>query len=260
MAARMTGRRISRVALVTGAAKRLGRAIALELADLGCDVAVHYGRSADEARATVEEIRTRGGRAVALAADLAREEEIVPLVERATETLGPITILINSAATLDHDSPKTVTRHGWDRQLAINLRAPFVLTQELVARLPERSEGHVINLIDQRVLNLTPNYTSYTVSKYALWGMTQHLALALAPRVRVNAIGPGLAVPAPGMSDEAFARLCGAMPLGRGTSPAEIALAARFLIEAPSITGQMIAPDGGFHLGWLHPRQQPSIG
>lgn len=246
-------------ALVTGAGKRLGRAIALELADLGQDIAIHYGRSADEARATAGEIEARGRRASVIAADLAHEAEVLPLVEKAAAALGPVTVLVNSAAVFHHDDPRTVTREGWDRQLGINLRAPFILTQELLAHLPEDRSGHVINLIDQRVFNLTPNYTSYTVSKYALWGLTQHLALALAPRVRVNAIGPGPALPAPGMSEAAFQRLAEAMPLGRGTSPDEIARTARFLIEAPSITGQMIAPDGGFHLGWLHPKQQPGV-
>ena len=255
----MAGTEVRGAALVTGAGKRLGRAIALELADLGHDVAVHYGRSANEAEATASEIEGRGRRAIVLAADLAREAEVAPLIGKAAEALGPVTVLVNSAAVFDHDSPWTASREGWDRQLEINLRAPFVLTQQLLTQLPEDREGHVINLIDQRVFNLTPNYTSYTVAKYALWGLTQHLALALAPRVRVNAIGPGPALPAPGMSEASFARLCEAMPLGRGTSPDEIARTARFLIELSSITGQMIAPDGGFHLGWLHPKQQPGV-
>jgi NAD(P)-dependent dehydrogenase (short-subunit alcohol dehydrogenase family) len=246
-------------ALVTGAGKRLGRAIAIELADLGHDIAIHYRSSADEARATAGEIEARGRRAAVLAGDLANEAEVLPLVEQAAEALGPVTVLVNSAAVFDHDSPGTATREGWDRQLGVNLRAPFVLTQQLLLHLPEDRAGHVINLIDQRVFNLTPNYTSYTVAKYALWGLTQHLALALAPRIRVNAIGPGPALPAPGMSDEVFQRLAEAMPLGRGTSPDEIARTARFLMEMPSITGQMIAPDGGFHLGWLHPKQQPGV-
>lgn len=248
----------ARVALVTGAGKRLGRAIALELADQGFDVAVHYGRSADEANEVVAAIEAKGRRGIALQADLADENEVVPLIERAS-ALGAVTVLINSAATFNADSPATVTREGWDHQLAVNLRTPFVLTQQLLAHLPEGCQGHVINMLDQRVLNLTPNYTSYTVSKSALWGLTQHLALALAPRIRVNGIGPGPALPAPGMPDEAFRKLCQAMPLERGTSPEEIAKAVCFLIEVPSITGQMILPDGGFHLGWLHPKQQPGV-
>jgi NAD(P)-dependent dehydrogenase (short-subunit alcohol dehydrogenase family) len=247
------------VALVTGAGKRLGRAIALQLAELGFAVGVHYGRSAEEAEEVVAAIEAKGRRAVALEANLADEDQVVPLIGRAAEALGPVTLLVNSAATFAADSPATVTREGWDKQLGINLRAPFVLTQQLLAQLPEDREGHVINMLDQRVLNLTPNYTSYTISKYALFGLTQHLALALAPRVRVNGIGPGPALPAPGMSDAAFDKLCEAMPLRRGTSPEEIAKTVRFLIELPSLTGQMIAPDGGFHLGWLHPKQQPGV-
>lgn len=255
----MAAKRVHGAALVTGAGKRLGRAIALELAHMGFDVAVHYGRSAAEAEATAGEIEAIGRRAITLGADLADEAQVLPLIVQAAEALGPLTVLANSAALFRHDSPATATREGWDEQLGVNLRAPFVLTQRLLAQLPEDREGHVINLIDQRVFNLTPNYTSYTVSKYALWGLTQHLALALAPRVRVNAIGPGPALPAPGMSEAAFAKLTEAMPLGRGTSPDEIARTARFLIEVPSITGQMIAPDGGFHLGWLHPKQQLGV-
>lgn len=246
-------------ALVTGAGKRLGRAIALEVADLGYDVAVHYGRSARDAERVVSAIEAKGRHALALQADLADESQVVPLLGRAAAALGPVTLLVNSAATFAADRPATVSREGWDHQLGVNLRAPFVLTQQLLAQLPQERSGHVINLLDQRVLNLTPNYTSYTLSKYALWGLTQHLALALAPRIRVNGIGPGPALPAPGMSEAAFDRLCEAMPLRRGTSPDEIARTVRFLVELPSLTGQMITPDGGFHLGWLHPQQQPGV-
>jgi NAD(P)-dependent dehydrogenase (short-subunit alcohol dehydrogenase family) len=239
-------------ALVTGGAKRLGRAMALDLAAHGWDVAVHHHRSAAEAAETVAAIERRGRRAAALRADLANEAEAGALVGRAAEALGrPLALLVNNAAVFDYDRPQTADRASWDAHMDVNLRAPLVLTQAFVAGLPAGAEGLVVNLIDQRVWNLTPNYTSYTVSKAALWALTQHLALALAPRVRVNAIGPGVALPLPGQSEAAFPALAEAAPLGRNTSPEEVALALRFLIEAPAVTGQMIALDGGQHLGWL---------
>ncbi|HET6522688.1 MAG TPA: SDR family oxidoreductase [Geminicoccaceae bacterium] len=246
-----------RAALVTGGARRLGRAIALDLARHGWDVAVHYGRSAAEAEEVVAAIGRLGGgrRAVALRAELAEESEVEGLVGRAAEGLGrPLALLVNNAAVFAYDRPETAGRASWDAHMAVNLRAPLVLTQRFVAQLPpEAVEGHVVNLIDQRVWNLTPNYTSYTVSKAGLWALTRHLALALAPRVRVNAIGPGLALPGPGQSEADFRALAGAAPLGRSTSPEEVAAALRFLIDSSSVTGQMIALDGGQHLGWLTP-------
>jgi NAD(P)-dependent dehydrogenase (short-subunit alcohol dehydrogenase family) len=249
-----------RAALVTGGAKRLGRAMALDLAAHSWDVAVHHHRSATEAAETAAAIGRLGRRAVALRADLANEEEAGVLDDRAAEALGrPLALLVNNAAVFYYDRPLTADRASWDAHMEVNLRAPLVLTQAFVAGLPEGAEGLVVNLIDQRVWNLTPNYTSYTVSKAALWALTQHLALALAPRVRVNAIGPGVALPVPGQSEAAFRALAEAAPLGRNTSPEEVALALRFLIEAPSVTGQMIALDGGQHLGWLTPAQTGAV-
>lgn len=242
------------VVLVTGGGRRIGRAITLELAAAGYDVAIHYHRSGAAATATAGEVRTAGRRAVTLAANLADEAAAAELLPRAARELGPVTVVVNNAAVFDFDRPDSVTAEGWARHMAINLRAPFVLIQALRRQLPEDGGGHAINLIDQRVWNITPNYTSYTVSKYALWGMTRHLALALAPRIRVNAIGPGLAAAPEGAAD-AFERLERVLPLGRGTSPEEIARAARYLLDSPSVTGQMLALDGGFHLGWLHPGQ-----
>lgn len=247
----MTGDEAAGVALVTGAARRLGRAMALHLAARGYDLALHYGRAADEAHALARDIAASGRRAVVLGADLADEAATAALVPAAAEQLGPLDLLVNSAAVFERDGALDATREGWDRHMAINLRAPFVLTQAFARALPEEREGLVVNLIDQRVWNLTPNYTSYSVSKVALWGLTRHLALALAPRIRVNAIGPGLALAPDGSDRDAFARLERAMPLGRGTTPVEIARALDVFIDQPSITGQMLALDGGQHLGWL---------
>jgi NAD(P)-dependent dehydrogenase (short-subunit alcohol dehydrogenase family) len=242
-------------ALVTGAAKRIGRAIALDLAAQGWDVAVHYRSSAPAAREVVAAIEALGRRAVALPADLADERQTARLVGEAAAALGPVTLLVNNAAIFEYDRPESAGRRSWDRHMAINLRAPLVLTQKLLGQLPEGVAANVVNLIDQRVLNLTPHYTSYTVSKAGLWALTQHLARALAPRVRVNAIGPGMALPDRRMGDDEFTALRRAMPLERGPSLEEICRALRLILDAPSMTGQLIALDGGQHLGWLLPRQ-----
>jgi NAD(P)-dependent dehydrogenase (short-subunit alcohol dehydrogenase family) len=243
-------------ALVTGAATRIGRAIARDLASHGWNVAVHHHTSVAAAHRLVGEIEAGGRRAVALAADLAKEAEAAGLVAAAAARLGPITLLINSAAIFEHDLPPTADAVSWQRHMAINLRAPLVLTQGLLAQLREpAAEANVINLIDQRVLNPTPHYTSYTVSKAGLWALTRHLALALAPRVRVNAIGPGIVLPPPGASEASLDAMRRAMPLRRGASVDEICACVRFILATPSLTGQMIALDGGQHLGWLHPGQ-----
>jgi NAD(P)-dependent dehydrogenase (short-subunit alcohol dehydrogenase family) len=243
-------------ALVTGAAKRIGRALALDLAAAGFDLAVHYRTSAAEAQAVVAAAVALGRRAVALPADLADEEASAALVGQAAAALGPITLLVNNAAVFDYDRPETADHERWQRQMAINLRAPLVLTQGLLAQLPATGEANIVNLIDARVLNLTPHYTSYTISKAGLWVLTQHLARALAPRVRVNALAPGPVLPHAGMSEEAFAALARATPLGRGPSVEEICRALRAILEAPALTGQLLALDGGRHLGWLLPGER----
>jgi NAD(P)-dependent dehydrogenase (short-subunit alcohol dehydrogenase family) len=239
-----------RAALVTGAARRIGRAIALGLAADGWAVAVHYGNSHDEAESVVRDVRSRGGKAVALGADLAREDQVVPLIGRATAALGPLGCLVNNASVFENDLALEVTRTSWDRHLETNLRAPFVLAQEFARQLPDDKFGAIINLLDERVWNLTPHFFSYTLSKSALWTVTQTLALALAPRIRVNGIGPGPALPSPRQSEAQFRHQEGLMPLGRGTTPEEIAETVKFILAAPAMTGQMIALDGGQHLGW----------
>jgi NAD(P)-dependent dehydrogenase (short-subunit alcohol dehydrogenase family) len=247
--------RIPKTALVTGAGQRIGRACALGLAQAGFAVAVHYKASGEAAEAVAAAIRDQGGKAVALAADLADEAAVAALLPRAEAALGPIGVLVNNASVFEQDTIDTATRAGWDAHLAVNLRAPFVLIQEFARRLPAEAGGLVVNLLDQRVWNLTPYFVSYTLSKAGLWTLTQTLALALAPRIRVNGIGPGPTLPSPRQSREQFAEQCKSVPLRRGTSPDEIAAALRFLVDAPAVTGQMIALDGGQHLGWAQPRQ-----
>ncbi|MCO6418327.1 SDR family oxidoreductase [Siccirubricoccus sp. KC 17139] len=241
---------IPRAALVTGGAKRLGRAIALGLAEAGFDIALHYGSSAAEAEATAAEIRALGRRAVTLAADLAEEAQVAPLLPAAAAALGPLGVLVNNASTFERDEWQDATRESWDHHIEPNLRAPFVLTQAFARALPQEAEGVVINMLDQRVWSLTPHFVSYTVSKAGLWALTQSMALALAPRIRVNGIGPGPALPSPRQSQAQFDAQCASVPLRRGTSPAEVAAAALAILSLPAMTGQMIALDGGQHLQW----------
>jgi len=241
------------VALVTGAAQRIGRAIALDLAAHGFAVAVHYHRSAEEAASLVAKIELAGGRALAIEADLAQETAVERLIPRAA-SLGPVTLLVNNASLFERDEPLTVTRASWDAHLDVNLRAPFLLIQQLARQLPAGTEGNIVNLLDQRVWNLTPHFTSYTLSKAGLWTLTQTLALALAPQIRVNAIGPGPALASSRQTEEQFQRQQTSTPLRRGTTPAEICAALRFILASPAMTGQMVALDGGQHLGW---RQGP---
>jgi NAD(P)-dependent dehydrogenase (short-subunit alcohol dehydrogenase family) len=183
-------------------------------------------------------------------AALAREAEVARRVPATIEALGPIGVLVNNASTFERDEWQDATRESWDQHIEPNLRAPFVLTQAMAKALPTGAEGCVVNLLDQRVWSLTPHFVSYTVSKAGLWALTQTLALALAPRIRVNGIGPGPALPSPRQSREQFDRQCASVPLKRGTSPEEVAAALISILAFPSMTGQMIALDGGQHLQW----------
>jgi len=250
---------VPKAALVTGGARRIGRALALALAGDGFAVAVHHRNSHAAAEDLVALIRNKGGAAVALAADLGDEAAVRTLLSRAEQALGPIGCLVNNAGVFVNDTVETATRASWELHLAVNLRAPFLLIQDFATRLPKSASGVVVNLLDQRVWSLTPYFVSYTLSKAGLWTLTQTMALALAPRIRVNGIGPGPALPSPRQSAEEFARQCATMPLRRGTSPQEIATALRFILSAPAVTGQMIALDGGQHLGWAQSQRSPTI-
>ncbi|MCE2564454.1 SDR family oxidoreductase [Komagataeibacter sp. FNDCF1] len=242
---------VPRVALVTGGAARLGRAIALELARAGFDVALHCNRSLQDAHGTVDEIRALGRNVHLMQADLSCEASVPPLLAQATHALGTVGVLVNNASLFRRDEWDTVTREGWDAHMEPNTRAPFVLMQEFARLLPAHAAGMVLNMLDERVWSLTPHFVSYTVSKAALWTLTQTMALALAPRnIRVNAIGPGPVLPTPVQTAEQFARQCASVPLGRVATPDEIARAALSLLCLPSVTGQMLALDGGQHMQW----------
>ena len=242
--------RIPRIALVTGGAQRIGQAIALELARNGFDIAVHCNASISAAEETRASIVALGRRAVVLQADLANESEVAGVVPRVTEALGPIGVLVNNASRFERDEWDDATRETWDAHLEPNLRAPFVLTQGFARALPAGAQGVVVNVIDQRVWSLTPHFVSYTISKAGLWAMTRTMALALAPRIRVNAVRPGPTLPSPRQTPEQFARQAASVPLGHGSNPAEVANAVVAILSLPSMTGQMIALDGGQHLQW----------
>lgn len=238
---------IPRAALITGGVRRIGRALVEALAMEGFSVAIHCRSHADEARALLATLDVTG---CVLEADLTDEAQTARLIGDATKALGPLGVLINNASAFERDEWPDVTRSSWDRHMETNLRAPFVLMQEFARLLPETAQGMVLNLLDQRVWNLTPHFISYTLSKAGLWTLTQTMALALAPRIRVNAIGPGPVLPAAGQSQDHFDRMCQNAPLGIGADPQEIVTAAIALLRMPSVTGQMIALDGGQHLQW----------
>ena len=242
--------------LVTGAAKRLGRAIALDLARHGWSVAIHYNSSEKEARATAADAATAGVKVALLKADLSRESETATLVERAAVELGPLTGLVNSASLFENDDWYSVSRESWDKHMETNLRAPFVLAQAFARQVPREEHGAIVNLIDQRVLKPTPQFFSYSLSKASLKWLTTTLAQALAPRVRVNAVGPGPTIINARQSAADFARQRDATVLGHGAEPQDVCDAVRYLLEASAVTGQMIAVDGGQHLIW----QTPDVG
>ena len=242
-------------ALITGAARRIGRAIARGLAGDGWAVAIHYHTSKDGADGLVAEITEAGGRAATFCADLAIETETRSIMAAALETLGPVTCLVNNASLFEEDGPDTTNRGLWERHMEVNLRAPFALGQELVRLLPAGKTANIVNLIDQRVANLTPFFTSYTLSKAALWTLTQTSAMALAPMVRVNAVSPGPTLRNQRQTPEQFERQYRATPLGRAVDAEEITAAIRFILASPSMTGQMVSLDAGQHLGWATPSE-----
>jgi len=247
-------------ALVTGAGARLGRAMALYLGQRGYDVAVHFAGSVDGAQDTVEQLRAMGRTAVALQADLLLEDQAQALVARATDGLGgALTCLVNNASIFEYDNIQSATRESWDRHMGSNLRAPFVLTQNFAAQAPDAvlddqgepvAQAVVVNMLDQRVHKLTPEFMTYTIAKMGLWAMTRTTAQALAPKVRVNGIGPGPTLRGHRQSQSHFDRQRAATVLERGANPADITAALGYFLDAPTVTGQMLSIDGGQHLAW----------
>jgi len=250
-------------ALITGAGRRLGRAMALCLAARGMDVALHYATSREDAENTAEEARALGVRAAVLQGDLLDEAALAGLVSRAAAALGgKLDVLVNNASIFEHDTLQTATLESWNRHIGSNLRAPFVLTQAFAAQAAAAgtdaageplARALVVNMIDQRVLKPTPEFMTYTIAKMGLWAFTRTAAQALAPAVRVNAIGPGPTLQGSRQSDEHFARQRAATVLGRGANPGDVTAALGYFLDAPAVTGQILIVDGGQHLGWKTP-------
>ena len=238
-------------ALVTGAARRIGRALAIAAAQAGYDVVVHHRDSADAAGETARTIRASGVRAAVFSADLS--DDPARLIEQARDALGPVTLLVNNASVFQDDRIETLTRQSWAAHMEANLHAPVALTQAFAAALPADAEGLVVNILDQRVWRPNPQFFSYSLSKAGLWWATRTMAQALAPRIRVNAIGPGPTLPSIHQRPEDFEAEAANIPLQRRTTPEQIGAALRYLIDASSVTGQMIAVDGGQHLAWKTP-------
>lgn len=241
------------VAVVTGGARRIGRSIAIALAEAGFDVAVQYHGSKQDAETAAEHIRALGRRATAIPGDLSNASAPDAIVKEASERLGPVGLLVNNASSFARDELETLVPEIWENHLAVNLRAPVFLSRSFAMQLPPSAEGVIINLLDQRVWKLTPNFFSYTLSKCALWTATRTMAQALAPRIRVVGIGPGPTLASERQNLDDFKRQTLAVPLRRGAELEEIGSAVRFILSARSLTGQMIALDGGQHLAWETP-------
>lgn len=247
-------------ALVTGGARRLGRAMCLYLAGRGYDLAIHYASSQADAQALADEIRAMGRRAVCMQADLLDEDALAPLIPQAAGALGgPFSVLVNNASIFEQDSIATATRNSWERHMMSNLRAPFVLTQAFAAQVPAPqpdaqdepvAQGLVVNMIDQKVRNLTPQHMTYSIAKMGLWAFTQMAAQELGGRVRVNAIGPGPTLQAHDQTREIYDASRRATILGRGANLEDITAALGYFVDARAVTGQLLCVDGGQHLVW----------
>ncbi len=250
------------VALITGGARRLGRAMVLYLAGRGFDVAVHYDQSADDAQATADQARDMGVTAQVFQADLLDADATAALIPQVARAMGRLSVLVNNASIFDYDTIHSATMASWDRHIGSNLRAPFQLMQAFAAqaapaRLDDDAEpvatGLVVNMVDQRVLKPTPEFMTYSLAKAGLWSLTRTAAQALAPAIRVNAIGPGPTMIGARQTPDHFARQRAATVLGRGAGPDDVTAALGYLLDAKAVTGQLICVDGGQHLGWQTP-------
>ncbi|GHA17093.1 short chain dehydrogenase [Devosia pacifica] len=245
------------MALVTGAGQRVGARLCKRLAESGYAVVIHYRSNAEGAEALREHIVAHGGRAATVQADLADRIERSGLMSRAAQQFGPITVLVNNASIFSADSAGDLDEGLWDAHFAVHVEAPSFLGRDFAAQLPDGCVGNIVNMIDERVLHPAPAYFSYSLSKSALHTATTLLAQTFAPRIRVNAIGPGPVLPHTGQSEDAFAAGVEKLPLKTHAGPDEIADALMFLLSAQSMTGQMLALDGGSHIDYL-PRRGPT--
>lgn len=237
------------VALVTGGARRIGRAIVEDLARYGWAVAIHYRHSHDDAAELLAKIEADGGKAACVRGDLADLDAVAGIVDDAAKALGPLTLLVNNASIFETDAIGSLDRALWQRQLAVNLGAPVFLAEAFARQVPTDAEGNVVNLIDQRVFRPTPEHFSYQISKSALLTATEVMAKALAPRVRVNGVAPGPVLPSSHSTPERFQQHVAELPLKRQPDLADFGRTVRYFVENRSITGQVIALDGGQHLG-----------
>jgi NAD(P)-dependent dehydrogenase (short-subunit alcohol dehydrogenase family) len=238
------------IALVTGGARRIGLAVARDLAAHGWAVIVHARAASAESDAAIAGLQAAGGRAALVTGDLTDANALAALIASAAMPFGALTLLVNNASVFLDDAIGGLDIEVWQTQFDVNLRAPIFLAEAFAAQLPQACQGNIVNMIDQRVWNPTPDMLSYSLSKAALWAATQMLAQALAPRIRVNGIGPGPTLPNWRDGDAGLAREVAAVPLGRPVDPADFGRAIRFLVDTPSITGQMLALDSGQHLAW----------
>ena len=241
---------MAKTALVTGAGNRIGKAIARALGAAGWNVAIHYHKSRESAENLVGEISRCGSGAVAIQADLSNQGQLEAILPKINSSLGVVDCLINNAAVFEKDELDTLDYASWESHMAVNLTAPLFLAQAMALGLANKGKGNIINIVDQRVWNLTPHFVSYTLSKAGLWTMTRTLALALAPRIRVNAVGPGPTLPSKRQTRADFESQWQAVPLQRPTAVEEIGEAILYILGASAMTGQMVALDGGQHLGW----------
>jgi NAD(P)-dependent dehydrogenase (short-subunit alcohol dehydrogenase family) len=250
-------RTMTRTALITGASRRIGAELARDFARRGWRVAIHYRTARTAAETLVDELRAHGVESIPLMADLRDDGAVRDLIPRCAKALGAPDCLVNNASDFEYDDVTTLDPDRWAQYMDVNLKAPVFLAKALASNLSDGQTGNVVNIIDQRVWRLTPDFFSYTLSKAGLWAATRMLAQGLAPRVRVNAVGPGPVLPNVHQEAGDFEEEWRSTPLRRAIEPGEIATAVRFIIDAPAMTGQMIALDGGQHLGWSLERRRP---
>ncbi|MFV0293820.1 MAG: SDR family oxidoreductase [Paracoccus sp. (in: a-proteobacteria)] len=254
------------IALITGGARRIGQAMVLTLAGRGYDIAIHCLNSGHEAEITARKARALGVRAEVFQADILDLDAVEGLIPRITSQMGSLSVLVNNASIFEYDNIHTATRENWDRHFGSNLRAPFILSQSFAAQAPAAAPhgigtepvaaGLIVNMIDQRVLKPTPEFMTYSIAKAGLWDMTRMLSQALAPDIRVNAIGPGPTLQGAHQSTESFSRQRQSTILQRGADSKDITAALIYLLDARAVTGQLICVDGGQHLAWQTPDVQ----